>query len=167
MAADLDEALALVEQHTARREAVSIGLLGNAAEVLPELARRARAGGPRPDYDTEQTSAHDRINGYLPAGWSVEQWRAAQRDPAQHAQLSDAAAASCATHVRAMLDFHAMGVPTVDYGNNIRQVAFDRGMNNAFDFPGFVPAYLPVVLCGHEGVSFGRAVAGDRRHPHD
>jgi urocanate hydratase len=161
VAADLDEALALVEQHTARREAVSIGLLGNAAEVLPELARRARAGGPRPDFVTDQTSAHDLINGYLPAGWSVEQWRAAQRDPAQHAQLSDAAAASCATHVRAMLDFHAMGVPTVDYGNNIRQVAFDRGMKNAFDFPGFVPAYIRPLFCEGKGPFRWVALSGD------
>src|SRR5204863_6332598 len=106
-AKDLDDALALIKHHTGRREAVSIGLLGNAAELLPELAKRAQAGGLRPDIVTDQTSAHDLINGYLPIGWSVEQWRDAQRDAAQHARLEDAAAKSCAVHVQAMLDFHA------------------------------------------------------------
>jgi urocanate hydratase len=161
VAANLDDALALVKQHTARREAVSIGLLGNAADILPELARRAKAGGPRPDLVTDQTSAHDLINGYLPAGWSVAQWREAQRDPAQHARLAEAAAASCATHVQAMLDFHAMGVPTVDYGNNIRQVALDRGVKNAFDFPGFVPAYIRPLFCEGKGPFRWVALSGD------
>jgi len=160
-AKDLDDALALVKEHTARREAVSIGLLGNAAELLPELARRAAAGGPRPDIVTDQTSAHDLINGYLPAGWTVEQWRDAQRDPAQHARLTEAAARSCAVHVQAMLDFHAMGVPTVDYGNNIRQVAFDRGVKNAFDFPGFVPAYIRPLFCEGKGPFRWVALSGD------
>jgi len=160
-ARDLDDALALVKQHTERREAVSIGLLGNAADLLPELARRAQAGGPRPDLVTDQTSAHDLINGYLPSGWSVEQWRDAQRDPAQHTRLTEAAAESCARHVRAMLAFHAMGVPTVDYGNNIRQVAFDQGVKNAFDFPGFVPAYIRPLFCEGKGPFRWVALSGD------
>ena len=106
---------------------MSIGLLGNAAEVLPELVQRAQAGGVKPDLVTDQTSAHDLVNGYLPAGWSVEQLAAPRRPtPAQHAALRDAAAKSCAVHVQAMLDFQAMGIPTVDYGNNIRQVALRR-----------------------------------------
>lgn len=160
-ARDLDEALALVRHHVARREAVSIGLLGNAAEIVPELARRARAGGDRPDLVTDQTSAHDLINGYLPIGWSVEQWRAAQADAAQHERLRQAAAASCAVHVRAMLDFHAMGVPVVDYGNNIRQVARDQGVDNAFDFPGFVPAYIRPLFCEGKGPFRWVALSGD------
>ncbi len=160
-ARDLDDALALVQHHTARGEAVSIGLLGNAAEILPELVRRARAGGPKPDLVTDQTSAHDLINGYLPLGWSVAQWRAAQADGAQHARLQQAAAESCAAHVRAMLDFHAMGVPTVDYGNNIRQVAHDQGVKNAFDFPGFVPAYIRPLFCEGKGPFRWVALSGD------
>lgn len=160
-ARDLDDALALIAHHTQRREAVSIGLLGNAAEVLPELARRAKAGGLRPDIVTDQTSAHDLINGYLPIGWTLEQWREAQRDPAQHAKLKDATARSCAIHVQAMLDFHAMGVPTVDYGNNIRQVAHDQGVKNAFDFPGFVPAYIRPLFCEGKGPFRWVALSGD------
>ncbi|MFN3987468.1 MAG: urocanate hydratase [Rhodocyclaceae bacterium] len=163
-ARDLDEALAMVRHHCARREAVSIALLGNAAELLPELVRRAKAGGPeaiRPDLVTDQTSAHDLIHGYLPAGWSVEQWKAAQRDPAQHATLKDAAAMSCAVHVQAMLDFHAMGVATVDYGNNIRQVALDQGVKNAFAFPGFVPAYIRPLFCEGKGPFRWVALSGD------
>ncbi|HUG22793.1 urocanate hydratase [Piscinibacter sp.] len=160
-ARDLDHALALIAEHTARREAVSIGLLGNAAELVPELAKRAKAGGPRPDLVTDQTSAHDLINGYLPSGWTVDQWRDAQRDAAQHARLTEAAAKSCAVHVQAMLDFHAMGVPTVDYGNNIRQVAFDQGVKNAFDFPGFVPAYIRPLFCEGRGPFRWVALSGD------
>ena len=160
-AKDLDDALRLVQEHTTRREAVSIGLLGNAAEILPELARRARAGGLKPDLVTDQTSAHDLINGYLPAGWTVAQWRAAQADPAQHARLKEEAARSCAVHVRAMLDFHALGVPTVDYGNNIRQVAFDQGVKDAFDFPGFVPAYIRPLFCEGKGPFRWVALSGD------
>jgi len=160
-AKDLDDALALIQQHTAKREAVSIGLLGNAAELLPELVRRAQAGGIRPDIVTDQTSAHDLINGYLPAGWSVAQWRDAQRDPHQHERLKQAAAQSCAVHVQAMLDFHAMGVATVDYGNNIRQVAFDQGVKNAFDFPGFVPAYIRPLFCEGKGPFRWVALSGD------
>lgn len=126
-ATSLDHALDLVRHHTLHQEAVSIGLLGNAAELLPELVKRAREGGLRPDLVTDQTSAHDLINGYLPLGWSVEQWKTAQNDKALHARLSSEAAQSCATHVQAMLDFHDMGSPVVDYGNNIWQVAFDQG----------------------------------------
>ncbi|HRD86242.1 MAG TPA: urocanate hydratase, partial [Rubrivivax sp.] len=124
-ATDLDDALARIARYTADGKAVSIGLLGNAAELLPELVRLARNGGIRPDLVTDQTSAHDLVNGYLPAGWSVEAWKTAQTDAAQHGALKAAAARSCAVHVQAMLDFQAMGVPTVDYGNNIRQVALD------------------------------------------
>ena len=160
-AKDLDDALRLIQEHTAKREAVSIGLLGNAAEILPELVKRAKVGGLKPDLVTDQTSAHDLINGYLPAGWTVAQWRAAQADPAQHARLRDEAARSCAVHVQAMLDFHAMGVPTVDYGNNIRQVAFDQGVKNAFDFPGFVPAYIRPLFCEGKGPFRWVALSGD------
>jgi urocanate hydratase len=160
-ASDLDDALARIAHHTSRRQAVSIGLLGNAAELLPALVERARAGGQRPDLVTDQTSAHDLVNGYLPAGWSVAQWQAAQADPAQHAALRAAAAASCATHVRAMLEFKSMGVPTVDYGNNIRQVALDAGVKNAFDFPGFVPAYIRPLFCRGKGPFRWVALSGD------
>jgi urocanate hydratase len=165
-ARDLDDALALVRHHTARRDAVSIGLLGNAAELLPELLRRAQAGGDRPDLVTDQTSAHDLIHGYLPAGWSVERWLAAQNDTAQHAALKAAAAQSCAVHVRAMLGFHAMGVATVDYGNNIRQVALDEGVKNAFDFPGFVPAYIRPLFCEGKGPFRWVALSGDPQDIH-
>jgi urocanate hydratase len=134
-----------------------VALLGNAAEVLPELVRR----GVRPDLVTDQTSAHDLVNGYLPAGWTVERWRAAQADPEQHAGLREAAAASCAVHVEAMLAFHRAGVPTVDYGNNIRQVAFDRGVTAAFDFPGFVPAYIRPLFCEGKGPFRWVALSGD------
>ena len=160
-AKDLDDALALVRHHVARREAVSIGLLGNAAELLPELVRRAQAGGDQPDLVTDQTSAHDLIHGYLPAGWTVAQWKAAQADPNEHERLKDAAAKSCAVHVRAMLDFHAMGIATVDYGNNIRQVAKDQGVTNAFDFPGFVPAYIRPLFCEGKGPFRWVALSGD------
>jgi len=160
-ARDLDDALRLVAQHTQNQDAVSIALLGNAAEILPELARRAHAGGLRPDLVTDQTSAHDLINGYLPAGWTVDAWRTAAYDADQHARLKAAAAQSCATHVRAMLDFQAMGVPVVDYGNNIRQVAFDEGVQNAFDFPGFVPAYIRPLFCEGKGPFRWVALSGD------
>lgn len=160
-AQDIDDALALIAQHTANKEAVSIALLGNAAEVLPELVRRAKAGGLRPDLVTDQTSAHDLVHGYLPAGWPVAQWKAAMADPAQHAALQQAAARSCKQHVQAMLDFHAMGVPTVDYGNNIRQVALDQGLHNAFDFPGFVPAYIRPLFCEGKGPFRWVALSGD------
>jgi urocanate hydratase len=160
-AKDLDEALALIAHHTAAKEAISIALLGNAAEVLPELVRRAQAGGMRPDLVTDQTSAHDLINGYLPPGWTVAQWKAAQHDPAQHARLKADASQGCATQVQAMLDFQTMGIPTVDYGNNIRQVAFDHGVKNAFDFPGFVPAYIRPMFCEGKGPFRWVALSGD------
>ncbi|MGA2083519.1 MAG: urocanate hydratase [Holophaga sp.] len=160
-AKNLDDALRLVKQHCAAKEAVSIGLLGNAAEVLPELVKRAQAGGLRPDLVTDQTSAHDLINGYLPAGWTVAQWKAAQADPSLHARLTAEAGQSCATHVRAMLAFQQMGIPVVDYGNNIRQQAKEYGVANAFDFPGFVPAYVRPLFCEGKGPFRWVALSGD------
>ena len=160
-AANLDEALQWIAHHTQRKEAVSIAVCGNAAELLPELVKRAQQGGLRPDIVTDQTSAHDIINGYLPAGWSVERWQAAQKDPAQHAALKQAAGESCVAHVRAMLDFHHMGIPTVDYGNNLRQVAKDFGVSNAFDYPGFVPAYIRPLFCRGVGPFRWVALSGD------
>ena len=160
-ATSLDDALARVSKYAAERKAMSIGLLGNAADVVPELARRAQAGGMKPDLVTDQTSAHDLVNGYLPSGWTVEQWRAVQADGGQHARLREAAAKSCAAHVQAMLAFKRMGVPTVDYGNNIRQVAFDQGVKDAFDFPGFVPAYIRPLFCRGKGPFRWVALSGD------
>jgi urocanate hydratase len=160
-ALDLDDALTKIAQYTAEKEVVSIALLGNSAELLPLLVKRANAGGMRPDMVTDQTSAHDLVNGYLPAGWSIAQWQAAQADPTQHAALRQAAAKSCAAHVQAMLDFQAMGIPTVDYGNNIRQVALDYGIKNAFDFPGFVPAYVRPLFCRGTGPFRWVALSGD------
>jgi urocanate hydratase len=157
----LHEALHLLHYHCERKEARSIGLCGNAAEILPLLAERAKAGGMRPDLVTDQTSAHDLVNGYLPAGWTVERWQTAAEDPDLHAELIRQAAQSCAIHVRAMLDFHQMGVPTVDYGNNIRQVALDQGVANAFDFPGFVPAYIRPLFCEGKGPFRWVALSGD------
>ena len=165
-ATDLDDALARLERYAREKKVVSVGLLGNAVDILPELVRRARAGGIRPDMVTDQTSAHDLVNGYLPAGWTVERWRAAQRDPSQHETLRDAAAKSCAVHVQAMLDLQAMGIPTVDYGNNIRQVAFDEGVKNAFDFPGFVPAYVRPLFCRGKGPFRWVALSGDPEDIH-
>jgi urocanate hydratase len=160
-ARDLDDALARVQAHCAKREAVSVGLLGNAAEILPELVRRARAGAPRPDFVTDQTSAHDLVNGYLPIGWTLERWRDAQTRPAEHEALKQAAGRSCAAHVQAMLDFKAMGIPVVDYGNNIRQVARDFGVAEAFAFPGFVPAYIRPLFCEGKGPFRWVALSGD------
>ena len=157
----LEDALERVQEHCARQEAVSVGLLGNAAEILPELARRARRGGPRPDLVTDQTSAHDLVNGYLPAGWTLERWKAAQAQPSDHEALKAAAGRSCAVHVRAMLDFKAMGIPVVDYGNNIRQVARDYGIIDAFAFPGFVPAYVRPLFCDGKGPFRWVALSGD------
>jgi urocanate hydratase len=142
---------------TAERKPVSVGLVGNAADILPELVQR----GVKPHMVTDQTSAHDLINGYLPAGWSVERWIAAQRDPSQHAALTAAARQSIKAHVEAMLAFHAQGIPTFDYGNNIRQVAFDEGVANAFDFPGFVPAYIRPLFCEGKGPFRWVALSGD------
>jgi urocanate hydratase len=160
-ATDVDDALARMQRYAKEGRAVSVGLLGNAAELMPELARRAQAGGVRPDLVTDQTSAHDLVNGYLPIGWSVAQWRAAQADHGRHAELVDAAAKSAAQHVRAMLAFRELGIPTVDYGNNIRQVAYDQGVKDAFDFPGFVPAYVRPLFCQGKGPFRWVALSGD------
>jgi len=151
----LDEALTAIESATRDRRPLSVGLLGNAAEVLPELVRR----GVRPDLVTDQTSAHDLVNGYLPAGWTLEEWDARrQSDPKA---VETAARASIVTHVQAMLAFHRMGVPTLDYGNNIRQVAQDAGLEGAFDFPGFVPAYIRPLFCRGVGPFRWVALSGD------
>jgi len=151
----VDEALAWIEESCAARTPISVGLLGNAAELLPELYKR----GVRPDLLTDQTSAHDPINGYLPAGWSLDQWAdAKERDPDS---VNRAARASMAVHVQAMLDFQAVGVPTVDYGNNIRQMALEEGVANAFDFPGFVPAYIRPLFCRGIGPFRWAALSGD------
>ena len=163
---NLDDALARIAKYTAEKKAVSIALCGNAADIVPELARRAKAGGEgaklaRPDIVTDQTSAHDIINGYLPRNWTVAQWKAAQKDATQHAALTQAAGESCAVHVQAMLEFHAMGIPTVDYGNNLRQVAKDFGVANAFDYPGFVPAYVRPLFCRGVGPFRWVALSGD------
>lgn len=160
-ARDLEDALQRMQQYTRERRAVSVALLGNAAEILPEVARRARSGRLRPDLLTDQTSAHDLVYGYLPAGWSVERWLAAQANPKEHANLAQAASESCAVHVRAMLDLHALGVPTFDYGNNIRQVAQDQGVVAAFSFPGFVPAYIRPLFCRGKGPFRWVALSGD------
>ncbi|HET7866739.1 MAG TPA: urocanate hydratase [Burkholderiaceae bacterium] len=156
-ARDLDDALVRLARYTSEGRAVSVGLLGNAAELLPELVRR----GVRPDLVTDQTSAHDLIHGYLPPGWSVQRWEAAMADPGQHTALREAAAQGCAQHVRAMLAFKAQGIPTVDYGNNIRQVALDAGVKEAFDFPGFVPAYIRPLFCRGKGPFRWVALSGD------
>ena len=156
-ATDLDDALAQIRAACANRKPVSIGLLGNAAEILPLLVERQI----RPDMVTDQTSAHDLVYGYLPAGWSVAQWQSAQRDPAQHAALTAAAKRSIGAHVKAMLAFHAQGIPTFDYGNNIRQVAMDEGVENAFDFPGFVPAYIRPLFCEGKGPFRWVALSGN------
>lgn len=158
---DLDHAYELIKEHTSKGEAVSIALLGNAAEILPQIVQRAKNGDIKPDFVTDQTSAHDLIHGYLPIGWTVDDWRAAQQDPSQHAKLTQEAAKSCAIHVQAMLDLQKMGVPATDYGNNIRQVAFDAGIKNAFDFPGFVPAYIRPLFCQGKGPFRWVALSGD------
>ena len=152
MTDSLDEALEIV---TGARAPVSVGLLGNAADIYPEIVRR----GVRPDIVTDQTSAHDPVNGYLPQGWSLERWaEARESDPAS---VSKAAKASMAVHVRAMLGFWNAGIPTVDYGNNIRQVALDEGVSDAFAFPGFVPAYIRPLFCRGVGPFRWAALSGD------
>jgi urocanate hydratase len=155
MAETLDEALAMIETAREAGKPISVGLLGNAADVLPELARR----GVRPDLVTDQTSAHDLVNGYLPSGWTVAQWE--DRRVSDPASVAAAARKSIVAHVQAMLDFQAAGVPVVDYGNNIRQVAFDEGVTNAFDFPGFVPAYIRPLFCRGVGPFRWAALTGD------
>ena len=142
-------------QATAEKKAVSVGLLGNAADVLPELLRR----GVRPDCVTDQTSAHDPVNGYLPKGWTLAEWEA-KRTSAPDA-VAKAARQSMAGHVRAMLEFHKQGVPTVDYGNNIRQMALEEGVADAFSFPGFVPAYIRPLFCRGIGPFRWAALSGD------
>jgi urocanate hydratase len=154
-AADLDEALTIIDRACRERKPVSVGLLGNAAELLPELLRR----GVRPDVVTDQTSSHDPANGYLPKDWSVADWE--RRREAAPNEVATAARASIAEHVRAMLEFHRMGVPTIDYGNNIRQVAKDAGVTDAFAFPGFVPAYIRPLFCRGVGPFRWAALSGD------
>ncbi|WP_131114493.1 urocanate hydratase [Lichenihabitans psoromatis] len=154
-AKDLDDALAIIDKAKADKTAISVALLGNAADVFPELFRR----GVRPDCVTDQTSAHDPVNGYLPKGWTLDQWESTrERNPAE---VTKAAKHSMATHVRAMLDFHKAGVPTVDYGNNIRQMALEDGVADAFDFPGFVPAYIRPLFCRGIGPFRWCALSGD------
>lgn len=151
----LGEAMSIIKDAVRNKKAVSVGLLGNAAELLPEIVRRQI----RPDAVTDQTSAHDPANGYLPAGWSVEKWlRMRASDPDV---VAEAASKSIAVHVSAMLDFHNAGIPTFDYGNNIRQVASGQGVANAFDFPGFVPAYVRPLFCRGVGPFRWVALSGD------
>ncbi len=151
----LDEALAMIERWTAAGEAKSVGLLANAADIFPELVAR----GVKPDMVTDQTSAHDPVNGYLPQGWSLAQWREKRESDPQ--AVEKAARASMKVHVQAMLDFWNGGVPTLDYGNNIRQMAFEEGLKDAFDFPGFVPAYVRPLFCRGVGPFRWAALSGD------
>ncbi len=154
-ARDLDHALALIEESCRAKTPRSVALLGNAAEIFGELYAR----GVRPDCVTDQTSAHDPVNGYLPAGWTVAEWEARREtDPAA---VAAAAKRSMAVHVRAMLDFHRAGVPVVDYGNNIRQMALEEGVEDAFAFPGFVPAYIRPLFCRGVGPFRWCALSGD------
>lgn len=151
----LDEALGMIQQWTRTGQARSVGLLGNAADIFPEIVRR----GVRPDIVTDQTSAHDPVNGYLPVGWTMAEWREKrENDPKA---VEKAARASMKIHVQAMVDFWNAGIPTLDYGNNIRQVAFDEGLRNAFDFPGFVPAYIRTLFCRGIGPFRWAALSGD------
>jgi len=151
----LDEALEIIERAKNDKRAVSVGLLGNAAEVVPEMVKR----GIRPDLVTDQTSAHDLVHGYLPLGWTVEEWRSQQKSNPK--KIEKAARASIKIHVEAMLDFWNQGIPTVDYGNNIRQFALEEGVKNAFDFPGFVPAYIRPLFCRGVGPFRWVALSGD------
>ena len=152
---NLDDALAIIERATAEKRAVSVGLLGNAADVFPELVRR----GVKPDMVTDQTSAHDPVNGYLPQGWTLGEWKdKRESDPGA---VEKAARASMKVHVAAMVDFWNAGVPTLDYGNNIRQVALEEGLENAFAFPGFVPAYIRPLFCRGVGPFRWAALSGD------
>ena len=154
-ATDLDDALARIKRYTTAGEAVSIGLCANAADILPELVRR----GVRPDMVTDQTSAHDPLHGYLPAGWTWEEY--VSRGKTEPELVVKAAKQSMAVHVKAMLDFQAQGIPTFDYGNNIRQMAKEEGVSNAFDFPGFVPAYIRPLFCQGIGPFRWAALSGD------
>ncbi|MFN6954391.1 MAG: urocanate hydratase, partial [Acetobacteraceae bacterium] len=151
----LDEALAMLEAAKREGRAVSIGLLGNAADIFPEILKR----GIRPDVVTDQTSAHDPLNGYLPAGWTLAEWEEKrERDPDA---VMQAAKRSMAEHVRAMVAFHRLGIPTLDYGNNIRQMALEMGVEDAFSFPGFVPAYIRPLFCRGIGPFRWAALSGD------
>ncbi|MCP4564868.1 MAG: urocanate hydratase [Bosea sp.] len=154
-ASSLDEALAMIEHWTKNGEAKSVGLLGNCAEILPEMVRR----GIRPDMVTDQTSAHDPVNGYLPKGWTMGQWRQAREGNPK--SVEKAARASMREHVEAMIAFQDMGIPTFDYGNNIRQIAKEEGLENAFAFPGFVPAYIRPLFCRGIGPFRWAALSGD------
>lgn len=151
----LDDAMLLINDSVARREPLSVGLLGNAAEILPEMVKR----GIHPDAVTDQTSAHDPANGYLPIGWTVEQWH--EQRESDPDGVAEAASKSMVIHVKAMLAMQQAGVPTFDYGNNIRQVALDHGVDNAFDFPGFVPAYVRPLFCRGIGPFRWVALSGD------
>ncbi len=151
----LDEALALIEQWTAAGEAKSVALIANAADIFPQIFER----GVRPDIVTDQTSAHDPINGYLPQGWSIADWRAKAASAPK--EVEAAARASMKVQVAAMVAFHEAGVPTVDYGNNIRQMALEEGLENAFAFPGFVPAYIRPLFCRGIGPFRWAALSGD------
>jgi urocanate hydratase len=151
----LDEALEMINRWTAAGEAKSVGLLGNAADIFPELVAR----GIHPDIVTDQTSAHDPINGYLPQGWTMAQWRDKRENAPK--EVEKAARASMKIHVKAMVDFWNAGVPTLDYGNNIRQVALEEGLENAFAFPGFVPAYIRPLFCRGIGPFRWAALSGD------
>lgn len=151
----VDEALAMIERWTKAGEAKSVGLLGNTAEILPELVRR----GVRPDIVTDQTSAHDPINGYLPKSWTLAEWR--EKRVSDPKAVERAARASMREHVEAMVAFWDAGIPTVDYGNNIRQMAKEEGLENAFDFPGFVPAYIRPLFCRGIGPFRWAALSGD------
>ncbi len=151
----LDRALAMIEASHKEGKPVSVGLLGNAADIFPEIVKR----GIKPDAVTDQTSAHDPINGYLPKGWSLGDWQ--QRRESDPKAVSKASRASMVEHVKAMLDFHRMGIPVVDYGNNIRQMAFEEGLKDAFDFPGFVPAYIRPLFCRGIGPFRWAALSGD------
>jgi urocanate hydratase len=155
----LDEALAMIDKWTKAGEAKSVALIGNAADVFPELVTRMKAGSVRPDIVTDQTSAHDPLHGYLPQGWNVAEWRAKQEsDPKA---VEKAARASMKVQVQAMVDFWNADVPTLDYGNNIRQVAKEEGLENAFAFPGFVPAYIRPLFCRGIGPFRWCALSGD------
>ncbi|HRY23904.1 MAG TPA: urocanate hydratase [Geminicoccaceae bacterium] len=151
----LDEALSILDRSCRQKEPISVGLLGNAAEIFPELVRR----GVRPDVVTDQTSAHDPLHGYLPAGWSLEEWEERQESDPQG--VTAAAKESMVLQVQAMLDFHHQGIPTLDYGNNIRQMAKEEGLAGAFEFPGFVPAYIRPLFCRGIGPFRWAALSGD------
>ena len=154
-AKSLDEAMEIINKAVAEKRAISVGLLGNAAELLPEMIRR----GIRPDAVTDQTSAHDPLNGYLPLGWSLEQAVKLRKENPELVVVE--ARKSMVVHVQAMLDFQKQGIPTFDYGNNIRQVALEEGLQNSFNFPGFVPAYIRPLFCKGVGPFRWVALSGD------